>query len=87
MSGAIPLPPYVFMTWTWMTLPYRLHSYERRLTNRKASVCVRVLSDTLPCHLHVGIQATVQTLSELAVNRPGLEPGTFRAHITGLPLH
>ena len=70
-----------------MTLPYRLRSYERGLTNRKASVCVRGLFYILPCHLPVGIPATVQTLSELAVNRPGLEPGTFRVHITGLPLH
>jgi len=86
MSGAVPLPPYV-MTWTWMSLPYRLHRHERRLTNRKASICVRGLFDIPSCHLPVGIHATVQTLSELAVNRPGLVPGTFRAHIAGLPLH
>lgn len=70
-----------------MTLPYLLHRYERGRTNRKASVCVRGLFDILPCHLPVGIQETAQTLSELTVNRPGLEPGTFRVHITGLPLH
>jgi hypothetical protein len=84
MSGATPLPPpYAVMTWTWMSIPYLLRSYERGLTNRKASVCVHGLFDILVCHLPVGIQETVQTLSELAANRHRLELGTFQVHITG----